>query len=529
LKAAISHRVPALAVGPERRHVRAMIDPALHPELLTPADMAEADRTTIAGGVPGILLMERAGAAVAEEATRMAPSAGRVAILCGPGGNGGDGFVAARRLAERGYRVELHLLGAREALHGDPALAAARYEGLAAPAAAFETGSADLVVDALYGAGLSRDLDGASRDCVERINDFASRGGPVLAVDVPSGIDGETGAVRGVAVRASASVTFFRLKPGHLLLPGREFCGRLALADIGIDAGALAAIAPRAFLNAPAIWRAAFPRLEAGSHKYTRGSALVLSGAAHRTGAARMAARAALRVGAGLVALASPPDAVAVNAAHSTAVMIEPFDGPEGYEALLGDSRRNAILIGPGAGVGETTRALVEAALTGPSDRPRAVVLDADALVSFAGDSAGLADLVARRGRATVLTPHEGEFHRLFQGRDAILSAPSKLARARLAAAAVGAVVIYKGADSVVAAPDGRASIGWDLPPTLATAGSGDVLAGLTCGLLAQDMPAFEAASAAVWLHGACARAFGPGLIAEDLPEQLPGVLRRIF
>ena len=196
--------------------------------------------------------------------------------------------------------------------------------------------------------------------------------------------------------------------------------------------------------------------------------------------------------------------------------------------ALLADSRRNSILIGPGAGVGGSTRALVDAALTGESDRPRAVVLDADALVSFAGDSAGLAELVARRGRAAVLTPHEGEFHRLFQGRDDILSAPSKLARARLAAAAVGAVVIYKGADSVVAAPDGRASIGWDLPPTLATAGSGDVLAGLTCGLLAQDMPAFEAASAAVWLHGACARAFGPGLIAEDLPELLPGVLRAL-
>jgi hydroxyethylthiazole kinase-like uncharacterized protein yjeF len=505
-----------------------MIDTALHPELLTPAEMAEADRMTIAGGVPGIVLMERAGAAVAEEAIRMAPSAGRIAILCGPGGNGGDGFIAARLLAERGYRVELSLLGERAALRGDPALAAARYEGVATPAETFAPDGADLVVDALYGAGLSRDVDGLARDCVGRVNSIASRGVAVLAVDVPSGIDGETGAVRGVAVRTSASVTFFRFKPGHWLLPGREYCGRLALANIGIDAGALAAIAPQSFLNAPAIWRAAFPRLAAGSHKYTRGSALVLSGAAHRTGAARMAARAALRVGAGLVALASPLDAVAVNSAHSTAVMIEPFDGPEAFAALLADSRRNAVLIGPGAGVGASTRALVEAALTGPSDRPRAIVLDADALISFAGDSAELAKLVARRGRAAVLTPHEGEFHRLFQGRDDILSAPSKLARARLAAAAAGAVVIYKGADSVVAAPDGRASIGWDLPPTLATAGSGDVLAGLTCGLLAQEMPAFEAANAAVWLHGACARAFGPGLIAEDLPEVLPGVLRAL-
>jgi len=505
-----------------------MIDPARCPELLTPAEMGEADRMTIAGGIPGIVLMERAGAAVADEAARMAPSAGRIAILCGPGGNGGDGFIAARLLAERGYRVELNLLGAREALRGDPALAAQRYGGSAASAEAFDPDGADVVVDALYGAGLSRDVDGLARVCIEAVNAFASRGGSVLAVDVPSGIDGETGAVRGVAVRASASVTFFRLKPGHLLLPGREYCGRLALAEIGIDASALAAMAPRTFLNAPATWRGAFPRLEAGSHKYTRGSALVLSGAEHRTGAARMAARAALRVGAGLVALATPGGAIAVNSAHSTAVMIEPFNGLKGFAALLADSRRNAILIGPGAGVGATTRALVEAALTGKSDRPRSVVLDADALSSFAGDSATLRELIAKRGRATILTPHEGEFHRLFQGRDDILSAPSKLARARLAAAAVGAVVVYKGADSVVAAPDGLASIGYDLPPTLATAGSGDVLAGLICGLLAQGMAAFEAASAAVWLHGACARAFGPGLIAEDLPEALPGVLRAL-
>ncbi len=506
-----------------------MIDPARCPELLTPAQMGEADRMTIAGGIAGIVLMERAGTAIAEEAIRMAPSAGRIAILCGPGGNGGDGFVAARLLAERGYRVELFLLGAREALRGDPALAARRYVGVVASAEAFEPMRADLVVDALYGAGLSRDVDGLARDCVERINAFAARGGPVLAVDTPSGIDGETGAVRGVAVRASASMTFFRLKPGHLLLPGREHCGRLAVADIGIDSGALATIEPRTFVNAPALWRGAFPRLAAGSHKYTRGSALVLSGAAHRTGAARLAARAALRVGAGLVALASPPEAVAINSAHSTAVMIEPFDGPEGFAALLADSRRNAILIGPGAGVGATTRALVEAALTGESDRPRSVVLDADALSSFAGHSAGLARLVAHDGRAAIVTPHEGEFQRLFEGRDAVLSSPSKLERARLAAAALGAVVIYKGADSVVAAPDGRATIGWELPPTLATAGSGDVLGGLACGLLAQAMPAFEAASAAVWLHGACARALGPGLIAEDLPEALPGVLRDLL
>ena len=332
-----------------------------------------------------------------------------------------------------------------------------------------------------------------------------------------------------MAIHASTSVTFFRLKPGHLLLPGRNHCGRLALADIGIGANALDAIAPLTFLNTPRVWLEAWPRLEARAHKYTRGAALILSGPAHRTGAARLSARAALRAGAGLVALASPPNAIAINAAHSTAVMIEPFEGLAGFAALLADVRRNAILIGPGAGVGEATRALVDAALSLPSESPRAIVLDADALTSFAGNAAGLAELIGRQGRATVLTPHEGEFARLFRGRPDILNAPSKLARSRAAAAALGACVIYKGADSVVAAPNGRATIGWDLPATLATAGSGDVLAGFVCGLLAQGMPPFEAASAAVWLHGACARSFGPGLIAEDLPEALPDVLRTIL
>jgi len=381
----------------------------------------------------------------------------------------------------------------------------------------------------LYGAGLSRDVDGAALGLVGAINAVARSGRPVLSVDTPSGVDGATGRVRGAAVEASASVTFFRLKPGHLLLPGRALCGRLALADIGLSEAALAAIAPKAVVNAPAIWRAALPRLDAFAHKYTRGAALVVSGPAHRTGAARLAARAALRVGAGLATIASPLDAVAVNAGHTTAVMVAPYDGLAGFARLLADPRRNAALIGPGAGIGEATRGLVAAALTEPSAQPRALVLDADALTSFAGDASGLAALIAREARTTIVTPHEGEFARLFRGRPEVLDQPSKLAQARAAAAALGAVVVLKGADTIVAAPDGRAAIGFDLPPTLATAGSGDVLAGLACGLLAQRMPGFEAAAAAVWLHGAAARALGPGLIAEDLTEAVPAALRALL
>jgi ADP-dependent NAD(P)H-hydrate dehydratase / NAD(P)H-hydrate epimerase len=520
----------AIAPPGPRRQGLGMLEIAERAELLTPSQMGKADRLTIEAGTPGVVLMERAGAAVADEAVRMARSAGRIAVVCGPGANGGDGFVAARLLSRRGYRIGLCLLGRLADLRGDAARAASRWEGAVEPASTFDLTGADLVIDALFGAGLARDLDGEARGCVERINAFAASGRPVLAVDLPSGIDGETGAERGLAVRASASVTFFRLKPGHLLLPGRARCGRIVLSGIGIGASALAAIGPNAFANVPKIWRGAFPDLRIDSNKYSRGATLVLSGAAPHTGAARLAARAALRVGAGLVTLASPLHAVAVNAAHSTAVMVAPFEGAAGFAGLLADLRRNSIVIGPAAGVGAATKALVSTALGGKSgsQSDRFFVLDADALTSFAGAASELAALT--RGRlSTAITPHDGEFARLFQAQSELLALPSKLARARAAAAFLGAVVVSKGADTVVAEPGGRATIGVDLPPTLATAGSGDVLAGFLGGLLAQRMPIFEAASCAVWLHGAAARAFGPGLIAEDLPEILPSVLRGLI
>jgi ADP-dependent NAD(P)H-hydrate dehydratase / NAD(P)H-hydrate epimerase len=504
-----------------------MRNPLAFPELLTPAEMSKADRFAIAAGTPGIALMERAGLAVADEAARLAKSRGRIAVLCGPGGNGGDGLVAARLLGTRGYAVEVGLLGRREALRGDPALAAARYQGPVLDAAALAVESADCVIDALFGAGLARDVDGEAKAIIERINAFKRAGGRVLAVDVPSGIDGETGQVRGAAIEAGASVTFFRLKPGHLMLPGRALAGAIRLVDIGIPEAALQPIAPQAFVNAPAVWDEAFPRPNAASHKYARGAVLVLSGSGHHTGAARLAARAALRAGAGIVTVASPPDAVAVNAAQTTAVMVAPFAGAREFEALLADERRRAIALGPGAGVGPTLRKFIAAALTKPAEQ-RTIVLDADALVSFAGEAPRLAALIKRGGHEAVLPPHEGEFARLFEGAPDVKLDDDKLTRARTAARLMGAVVLIKGADTVVAAPDGRAAIGWDLPPWLATAGSGDVLSGLVAGLSAQGMPAFEAASAAVWLHGACGRAVGPGLIAEDLPEALPGVLRAL-
>jgi ADP-dependent NAD(P)H-hydrate dehydratase / NAD(P)H-hydrate epimerase len=504
-----------------------MLDPMAFPELMTPAEMSKADRFATSAGTPGIQLMERAGLAVADEAARLTKSRGRIAVICGPGGNGGDGFVAGRLLSARGYAVELGLLGRRDALKGDPALAAARWSGPVLEAAALDVSQADCVIDAVFGAGLARDIEGEAKAIIERINAFKRAGGLVLAVDVPSGIDGEAGKIRGAAVEASASVTFFRLKPGHLLMPARRLAGAIRLADIGVPEAALASIGPQAFVNCPAVWGEALPRPNADSHKYARGAVLVLSGSGHHTGAARLAARAALRAGAGIVSVASPPDAVAVNAAQLTAVMVAPFANVREFEALIADERRRAIALGPGAGVGPTLRKLVAASLTRPA-KQRTIVLDADALTSFAGEAERLAALVRRGGHEAVMTPHEGEFAKLFEGALGVRPDDDKLARARAAARLMGAVVLIKGADTVVAAPDGRATVGWDLPPWLATAGSGDVLSGLVAGLAAQDMPAFEAASAAVWLHGACARAVGPGLIAEDLPEALPGVLRAL-
>jgi hydroxyethylthiazole kinase-like uncharacterized protein yjeF len=491
-------------------------------ELLTTAEMAEADRLTIAGGTPGITLMENAGRAVADRAAAIAPGR-RVVVVAGPGNNGGDGFVAARHLAERGYSVRVLLVGDRKRLKGDAALAAGRWSGPVDEASSGALTGCDLVIDALFGAGLDREVEGLPRAMIEAMN---GAGVPVLAVDLPSGVNGTTGAVMGVAVQASHTATFFRRKVGHLLLPGRLHCGEIEVADIGIPASVLETIKPATFANRPPLWGGLFPLPKAAGHKYSRGHAMVVSGGLSTTGAARLAARGALRAGAGLVTIASPREALAVNAAASLAVMVRPVDGAAELGELLADRRRNAVLLGPGGGVVPAMREQVQAALASGA----AVVLDADALTSFADDLAALqAGIANRPGRGVVLTPHDGEFSRLFRSIANDPHVHAKLEKARAAVRSVKAVVLLKGPDTVVAGPDGRASIADNAPPTLATAGSGDVLAGMIAGLMAQGMPAFEAASAAVWLHGEAAREFGPGLISEDLPDALPAVYRRLF
>jgi ADP-dependent NAD(P)H-hydrate dehydratase / NAD(P)H-hydrate epimerase len=500
-------------------------------ELLTNAEMAEADRLTMAGGVAGAELMENAGTAVSAAVLARYPTGSRVVVVAGPGNNGGDGFVAARILAERGYRVQVLLVGEAGRLKGDAALAAKRWTGPVASArldalsdSPIETGGAiGVVIDGLFGAGLDRPVEGLARAMIESMN---AQPAPVIAVDLPSGINGTTGAVMGAAVKAARTVTFFRKKPAHVLLPGRLHCGVTSVADIGIPTSVLRQVAPKTFENTPSLWRQNFPVPQLAGHKYDRGHAVIVSGPSWSTGAARLAARGALRSGAGLVTIASPRGALAVNAAASLAVMVRPVDGAQELTAFLADRRLNALAIGPGVGVGEATCELVLAALAGE----RAVVLDADAITSFSQNPQRLAQaLRARRGQATILTPHEGEFSRYFWALDERTKAGSKLERARLAAQLTRAVVLLKGADTVTAAPDGRAAIAANAPAYLATAGAGDVLTGMTAGLLAQGMPAFEAAAAAVWLHGEAAVAAGPGLVSEDLPETLPQVYRALL
>jgi len=473
-------------------------------EILTNDEMRRADASAVKAGTPSLTLMENAGRAVTDAiAARFPPS--KVTVLCGPGNNGGDGFVAARLLAAHGFDIVVAAGGDHK---GDAATMANQWQGARVALLPAALDGAALIVDALFGAGLSRPLEKSYRALAEAVNRSHV---PVIAVDVPSGLDGDSGKILGLAVKASVTITFFRLKPGHLLLPGRELCGEILLVDIGIPEEA--ASRSKLFENTPMLWGGKFHWPDANANKYARGHCVVVSGPAHATGAARMAARGALRIGAGLVSVAAQGDAVTANAAHLTAIMVKPFKGGEGLTKLLSDKRLNAVAIGPGLGVGKSTRGLVMTALKSGA----ATVLDADALTSFQEEPKAL---FAKIKHPAVMTPHEGEFERIFPG--LLRKTKSKIEAARLAAARAHAVVLLKGNDTVIAAPDGTAAINVNAPPTLATAGAGDVLTGFIAGLLAQGMPAFEAACAGAWLHGDAAGRFGPGLIAEDLPEILP-------
>jgi len=467
-----------------------MSQPSAPYELLTPEQMSRADR---AAPLPGIDLMERAGWAVARLARRFGPA--RTLVLCGPGNNGGDGYVAARLLAEQGWPVSVAAL-APPRPGTDAEQAAARWNGPMRPFTAQEVAGADLVIDAVFGAGLDRDLAPAVVTVLRAARNL-------IAVDVPSGVDGTTGAVRGYAPQARATVTFFRRKPGHLLLPGRDLCGELLLADIGIPSDVLTEIKPTTFVNQPGLWR--LPRLAEAGHKYSRGF-LTIVGGAKMTGAARLVAAGARGAGVGLVTIAALGSADVYRGGPAGVMVSE-----ETPSALLADQRRRVWVAGPGMGVEAARKIIPELLLVG-----RALVADADALTAFGGQPESL-------GGSAVLTPHEGEYARLFGP-----PASDRVASVRSAARYVGAVVLLKGSDTIIASPDGRAAINHNAPPTLATAGAGDVLSGIVGGLIAQGMTYFDAACAAVWLHGRAAAILGSGLLAEDLPTALPLAIREL-
>jgi hydroxyethylthiazole kinase-like uncharacterized protein yjeF len=452
-------------------------------ELLTPEEMARADAAAPALGVPGSTLMANAGRAVARAVMRHFRRC-RALVLAGPGNNGGDGYVAARLLQQAGWPIAVASLGPPRA-GSDAAVAALGWRGPTVPFAVAEVERAELVIDALFGAGLTRAIEGQTADVLR-----AAR--RVVAIDVPSGLDGATGQVRGYAPQATLTVTFFRLKPGHLLLPGRELCGETKLADIGLPDAVLHQLGTRCFVNLPELW--ALPKLGLQSHKYTRGHLTVVGGAS-MTGAARLAAEAARRGGAGLVTIAASANAD-IYRAGAPGILVS--DAP--LDELLADERRHVWVCGPGLGVEGARTALPLLVSAG-----RCVVGDADVFSAFAGAPEAL------RG-AAVLTPHAGEFARTFGAPGA-----DRIGAVRAAAVHTGASVLLKGADTIIAEPSGRIAVNASAPPWLATAGSGDVLAGLIGGLMAQGMEPWEAAAAGAFLHGRAGVLAGPGLVAEDL------------
>ena len=460
-------------------------------DLLDPAEMGRADALSPTLGAPGPTLMAHAGRAVARAIqARFRPC--RTLVLAGPGNNGGDGYVVARLLAQHGWPVAVAAL-APPRDGADAAGAGRQWRGPLAQFTPEAAARADLVIDAVFGAGLARKVDGVVAETLR-----AAR--LVVAVDVPSGVDGATGAIRGYAPQAALTVTFFRLKPGHLLLPGREQCGALVLADIGLPDAVLDQVRPRCFANLPELWT--LPSLRDDGHKYSRGHVTVMGGA-EMTGAARLAAEASRRAGAGLVTIAATERGDVYRSGPPGLLVSEaPLD------TLLADARRLGWVCGPGLGQQAARDALPRLLRAG-----RRVVADADALTAFAGAPDAL------RG-AAVLTPHSGEFSRVFGA-----AGVDRVAAVRAAAARTGAVVLLKGPDTIIAAPDGRVAINASAPPWLATAGAGDVLSGLIAGLLAQGMPDWEAACAGAFLHGHAALRAGPAMVVEDLLPALAEVL----
>ncbi len=502
----------------------------MKPEILTPKQMAACDAHTIAHGTPGTVLMESAGRAVANETAAMLNTGDRVLVLAGPGNNGGDGYVAARLLADKGFAIEVASLGDPSALSGDALWACQSWSGSVRDATLLtsdDLSAFDGIVDALFGAGLSRPLDGAASQLVDAVNRAGTR---VLSVDLPSGLDGETGLAGGPSMRAERCVTFHRLKPGHLLYPGRAMCGSTTVVDIGMAEDSVRNVGYLARLTGHYLCPQG--HTAADSHKYAKGHVVVLAGEGNKAGAGFLAAQATLRAGAGLVTLGAPTTTQCASTGLYPALMRTTIDEPRHLAYVLDNPRINVCAIGPGLVPNEKTRQLVYNALASPA----CVVLDAGALTAFECMQRQVFDFINEREAPVVITPHDGEFRRLFPGSDRTIS---KIERTQRAAADAGAIVVLKGPDTVIAHPQIDPSttfVNGNAPPWLATAGTGDVLTGIIAAQVAQvwrgshspqsSQEITQAVAYAVWLHGEAAKHAGPGLVASDLDAALRDVLR---
>lgn len=505
-----------------------MVDHVIPPPFVTIAQMRDAEARAMQTGISGRVMMQRAGEAVARHIEHTLPLM-PVWVLCGAGNNGGDGFVVAEVLRREGWVVRVACTVAPDRLSGDAAHAAADFQGVILPWSEVAISAGELVVDALFGTGLSRSLDAEVAEVVRHIKRLRV---PVVAVDIPSGLHGDTGQALGVAMQATSTVTFAAKKPAHLLQPAKGMCGDVAVVDIGIEAQILDVLrdaqAHGAWQeNSPHLWLHLIPWPRMDAHKYNRGAVLVVGGDNAHTGAARLSARAAARM-CGAVTIACDEASLPTYAAHLTSIMTEIAEDETQIETLLHGLRRYAVVVGPASGINRRTRGATLAALAAGCP----TVIDADALSVFSSDDAPemLFSAIKRSGAHVVLTPHEGEFHRLFasHGND-IAMAQDKITRTIFAAQRAGAVVLLKGNDTVIAAPDGRVVINSNAPSYLATAGAGDVLAGMIAGLLAGGMNAWEAAAAATWLHGRAGHIAGLGLMAEELTELLPLAMQELI
>ncbi|WP_227711846.1 NAD(P)H-hydrate dehydratase [Sneathiella sp. P13V-1] len=486
-------------------------------ELFSVEQMYAADKAAMEGGVPGLTLMENAGQSIVREIeARWAPEP--VLVLCGPGNNGGDGYVIARALAEKDWPVRVVVFGDPEKLKGDALEMYRRYTGdIEALAGADNLEDELLIVDAIFGAGFKGDLPEPIRDLFDAIS---SQGSHVVAVDTPSGVQGTDGTASAGTLEADLTVTFFRPKTGHYLLPGRAYVGELVVTDIGIPEEVLDEIAIDVRQNNPADWFDLIPQPVLDGHKYSRGHLAVNGGGVSSTGAARISARAGLRAGAGAVTVVTPPSALMVYATALEAVMVKSIDSEDDFESWIADRRIGAVIIGPGNGVNDRTRSFVLKALASNAD----VILDADAITVFQEDPDTLFNAIWEKANGTVvLTPHEAEFARLFDVEG------SALERCREAAAKSGAIVLLKGATTVIAAPDGRATLNTNAPPYLATAGSGDALAGIIGGQVIGAEHPFAAVCAAVWIHSEAGAVVGQGLVAEDIEQQIPYIFQKLY